>query len=276
MANRVIAPASVQALWNLNLVVSRACHVCADMVPMEYGILASIREREWGLSQRLLRKHAGEEALSRHYEEQLLAKELIARMRDRNDRRAIAYAITSRGKKLVDQVDRTIALSVAGRYSRIGEADFEKLVSLMHALSSQCNPDLVSSLVFPSEAIRGLARFHRLAVYEISRVSLSLSQLAVLCASEAEGRSVDVRGTAARLDIGQEAFGFLLEGLEEKGLVDRDDAVGAFVASPAGIERSRILRGRIGASLDASMSDLGMQAKASFYELENYITYLFV
>lgn len=273
----IISSAGIRAIWNLDFTASRLCSACADMDLAEYGILASIYEREQGMSVRQLRGWMEDEGerFSRYHEERLLEKELIARMRDMADRRAIAYAVTSKGKKLVGQVDKAVTLALMGRFPNMGEADFGLFVDMMHALSAVRNQGMGSNLLFPSEAIRVFALSKSIFTREVSHASMSFSQLALLCILESEERNIEVCEIARRLAFESEIAEFLLDEMVERGIVDEGENVPGYSISQAGIERSRILRSRMGSSLASATANFEPDAKVAFDELKRYVVYRF-
>lgn len=270
-----ISPVGIRALWNLDLAASRSCSACADMGLAEYGILASIYEHQQGMSARQLRGRADDERLTRHLEERLLDKELVVRMRDMADRRAIAYTVTNKGRKLVNKVDKAIALAFMGRFPNMGEADFELFVGKMHAFSAVRNCGMVSNLLFPSEAVRAFACLRRISTHETSHASMSLSQLVLLCILESEERSLDVREISRQLALGFEITEFLLDEIAERGIVFEDSDGSGYSISQSGIERSRVLRFRIGVSFGSVTARFDQGEKPALDELMRYAAYQF-
>ncbi len=259
-------------LRSLYTIMNRTCYFMADMSLMEYGLVCSVKERPSGLPVKELREGLATVSTLDYYEEQVLGKELVLRVRDVKDHRALAFSITDKGISLVDRMDPEMAISLVNQFPRLTEASVQHIAELMADFSKQMEPDAVCTTIFPAAVLKALNAYRSIATTETSRLSVSFLDLCIFCLCGLNGNTISVVPAARHMDTPVTLFEHNLLSLEERGLVAFANERQDIVLTDAGQKRFRMLLGRIAGRFSALVGS--HHTEDSYTALKRYLFYL--
>lgn len=253
-------------------ILNRTCYMMADMSLMEYCLLCTVREHPSGLPVKALHAELVTIGTLDFYEEQLLSKELILRIRDAADHRALAFSVTAKGSSLVDHLDPEMAISVLEQFPQATEASFQQAAELMADYAARMEPFAECTTIFPASVLKTLNAYRVIATTETSRLSLTFLGLCIFCLCALSAGELPVASAARHMGMPMAVFMHNLRSLEERGLVELVHEGEAIVLTEVGQRRLRLLLGRITARFSGIIG--ARHAEESYAALRSFLLYL--
>ncbi|MBR2789690.1 MAG: hypothetical protein IKD70_03620 [Eggerthellaceae bacterium] len=272
MADENEAMRELLLLRSLYMILNRTCYLMADMSLMEYCLVCTVKEHPAGFPVKAFRTELATVSTLDYYENQVLSKELVRRVRDAGDHRALAFSITDKGASLVDRMDAEMAIALLEHFPRFTETDFQQIAELMADFGRRMDPDAVCTTIFPAGVLKALNAYRNIAATETSRRSVTFLNLCIFCLAGLNGNTISVASAARHMDTPVALFEHNLLSLEERGLMEFADDGRVIVLTETGQQRFRLLLGRIASRFSALV--VSHHTEEPYTALKRYLLYL--
>ncbi len=263
-------------LWNLYHLANATCNTFLDMSVAEYAILLSVCERAEGLPVKELRRDTSGRFSTEHYEEQLLLKELVERVRDVTDKRALAFRATAKGASITTKGDELLAEAFLTRYPGVTEAAFIRFADLMAQFSAEAKQEAQSKGVFPAEAVKALGAYRRIVMQVASKVTMSFAQVALLALCSDASEPLNLSAAAEVLQVAEGQLRRVADALGNRHYMQVSSVENTVMLTDSGRGLLARLQDDISDQITNAKDYRMMLAKDSLTELEQYLGYLLV
>ncbi len=178
---------TIVAMHRFYMQLVQTCERLADLSLPEYTILTCIAEKDGGFSLKKFRTLFELDTDPMSFIDMLEEKELIARVRDKNDRRAFVLVCTEKGEERLRIADKGVASEIITLNPRIAERSFLRFANLMHSMCRSIGFPTSSDYIFTGPALSFIDAYHRAAMRESSYFGLTSLQMGILSSFDGNG-----------------------------------------------------------------------------------------